>query len=171
MTEELRLLATVDELTGLPNRRHFMARLAAETARARRNGSQLCLAILDLDHFKAINDRYGHAAGDAVLRQLAAIIRDKIRIEDSPARIGGEEFALILPHTNMHQAGLVCDRLRSAVASRLFELPGRAAVRVTLSTGVASLNASDDGESLMCRSDEALYEAKALGRNQVRLAA
>lgn len=170
-TEELRQLATVDELTGLPNRRHFLGRLEAETARARRNGSPLCLATLDIDHFKRINDVYGHPAGDAVLRQLASIIREKIRLEDSAARMGGEEFALLLPNTSTHQASLVCDRLRAAVASRLFELPGRGSVRVTLSTGVAALNASDDSDSLISRSDAALYEAKAGGRNQVRLAA
>jgi diguanylate cyclase (GGDEF)-like protein len=169
--EELRRLATVDELTGLPNRRHFVRRLEEETARARRNGSPLCLATLDLDHFKRINDLHGHPAGDAVLRQLAIIIRQKIRLEDSAARLGGEEFALLLPNSNAFQAQLVCDRLRSAVASRLFELPGSGTVRVTLSTGVAALNGADDCETLMSRSDQALYEAKACGRNQVRLAA
>lgn len=169
-TEELRRLATVDELTGLPNRRHFMARLEQELARARRNGTPLCLATIDVDHFKRINDSHGHAVGDDVLRQIAAVIRDKIRIEDSPARIGGEEFALLLPNSQPRQAHLVCDRLRAAIAARPIELPC-GVIRVTLSTGVAALTAEDDLEALMRRSDEALYDAKEQGRNQVRLAA
>ena len=169
--EELRRQATVDELTGLPNRRRFLERLEEELARARRNGSPLCLATLDIDHFKRINDTHGHAAGDAVLRQLAPIIREKIRLGDSPARLGGEEFSLLLPNTNAHQARLVCDRLREAVASKLFEIPGGGVLRVTLSTGVAMLHRDDDVPSFMQRSDEALYDAKAGGRNQVRLAA
>jgi diguanylate cyclase (GGDEF)-like protein len=170
-TEELRRLATVDELTGLPNRRQFLARLEQELARSRRNGTPLCLATIDLDHFKRINDRHGHPAGDTVLRHIAAVIREKIRIEDSPARLGGEEFALLLPNTHPHQAHLVCDRLREAIASRLFELPGGGAIRVTLSTGVAALEADENLEALMRRSDEALYDAKEHGRNQVCLAA
>jgi diguanylate cyclase (GGDEF)-like protein len=170
-TEELRRLATVDELTGLPNRRHFLARLEQELARARRNGTPLCLATIDIDHFKRINDSHGHPAGDSVLRQIAAIIRDKIRIEDSPARLGGEEFALLLPNTQPRQAHLVCDRLRAAIAARLITLPGGRTLQVTLSTGVAALTAGDDLEELMRRSDAALYDAKAHGRNQVRLAA
>lgn len=169
--EELRRQATVDELTGLPNRRLFLSRLEIELARARRGGSPLCLATLGIDHFKLINDTHGHAAGDAVLRQLAPIVREKIRLDDSAARIGGEEFVLLLPNTNAHQAHLVCDRLRAAVAARLFEKPDGGAIRATLSTGVALLHQEDDGASLMRRSDEALYDAKAGGRNQVRLAA
>jgi len=168
--EDLRRLATVDELTGLPNRRHFMARLEEELARARRNNSPLCLATLDIDHFKPINDTHGHAAGDAVLRQLATVIREKIRLGDSAARLGGEEFALLLPNTNAHQARLVCDRLRGAVADRDFDIGGTA-IGVTLSTGVALLHKEDDSVALMRRSDEALYQAKAGGRNQVHLAA
>jgi diguanylate cyclase (GGDEF)-like protein len=166
----LQRLATVDELTGLPNRRHFMARLEEELARARRNGSPLCLATVDIDHFKRINDTHGHAGGDAVLQQLAPIIREKTRLGDSAARLGGEEFALILPNTNAHQAQLVCDRLRRAVAACDFETPD-GPIRVTLSTGVALLHREDDSAALMRRSDEALYDAKAGGRNQVRLAA
>lgn len=170
-TEELRLLATVDELTGLPNRRHFLGRLEQELARARRDGTPLCLATVDIDHFKRINDNHGHPAGDAVLRTIAAVIREKLRIEDSPARLGGEEFALLLPNTRPHQAQRVCERLRAAIAARVIELPGAAAVRVTLSTGVAALAAGDDPNELMRRSDAALYDAKEHGRNQVRLAA
>lgn len=170
-TEELRRLAAFDELTGLPNRRHFLARLEQELARARRNGIPLCLATIDVDHFKQINDRHGHPAGDAVLRQIAGVIREKLRIEDSPARIGGEEFALLLPNTHPHQAHLVCDRMRAAIAARRIELPSGADLRVTLSTGVAALAAGDDLDELIRRSDAALYEAKEQGRNQVRLAA
>lgn len=170
-TEELRRLASIDELTDLPNRRQFQARLAQELARARRNGSPLCLATIDIDYFKRINDSYGHPAGDAVLRQIAALIREKIRIEDSPARLGGEEFALLLPNTSAHQAHLVCDRIRAAIASGPILLPGGDGVRVTLSTGVAALAIDDEAEELMRRSDLALYEAKERGRNQVRMAA
>ncbi len=170
-TGELRRLAAVDDLTGLPNRRHFLARLDEEVARSRRNGAPLCLALVDIDHFKRINDRFGHPGGDSVLRQIGRIIREKIRLGDSAARMGGEEFALLLPNTNAHQAQLVCDRLRASIAARLLELPEGGATRVTLSTGVALLHGEDDIDTLMRRSDEALYEAKECGRNQVRLAA
>lgn len=166
-TEELRRIASVDELTGLPNRRHFLARLEAEGARARRSGSSLCLAMLDLDHFKRINDTHGHAAGDAVLQKFAALLRDGIRLEDSVGRIGGEEFALLLPGTELGEARMVCERMRAAVAAERVILPGGKPVRISVSIGVSPMAGDEDVAALMRRSDEALYKAKEHGRNRV----
>lgn len=163
--------ATVDELTGLANRRLFLERLREEMARSRHEGSALCLATIDVDHFKRINDSHGHPAGDAVLLALAALMRRRIRLGDSPGRLGGEEFGLLLPNTVPHQAQMVCDQLCAAVAREPMVLPDGHSVWVTISTGVAVLTDDDDLETLMQRSDDALYAAKESGRNQVRLAA
>lgn len=166
--EELRRMATVDELTGLPNRRLFLSRLEAEAARARRGGSALCLATLDIDHFKRINDRHGHPGGDAVLRAFSATVRDQLRLEDLIGRIGGEEFGLLLPDTDPNQAAIVCERIRQAVAADRITLPSGERTRVTVSTGIAALTRGEDLRTLMRRSDEALYTAKARGRNRVQ---
>lgn len=170
-TEELRRIATVDELTGLPNRRHLLQRLDEEIARGRRAGHALCLATIDVDHFKRINDAHGHPGGDAVLRVLAGLFSDGIRAGDVIGRIGGEEFALLLPNTDVQEARLVCDRLRGSVAAKRLPLPDGISVAVTISTGVAQLATAEAVEALMRRSDDALYLAKSGGRNQVRLAA
>ena len=168
---ELRRIATVDELTGLANRRAFMGALQTEIARARRGGEPLVLAILDIDHFKRVNDRHGHPAGDAVLAAAAAKMLGCIRAGDVVGRIGGEEFAILMPVTDLDGARLVCERLRAAIEARPVDVAGAIGVLVTVSTGIALLRYGERCDSLILRADAALYEAKTSGRNQVRLAA
>jgi diguanylate cyclase (GGDEF)-like protein len=171
LTAALQRRATTDALTGLANRRHLTAAIDTEVRRARRTGRALSLAILDIDHFKRINDTHGHPGGDAVLREIARVLRETTRAGDILGRIGGEEFAVLMPETDTAQAERACERLRAAVAGRTVALGGTVATRVTVSTGVALLSAGEAADHLMCRADKALYEAKAGGRNQVRLAA
>jgi diguanylate cyclase (GGDEF)-like protein len=170
-TAELQRIATTDSLTGLWNRRHLLERLEAETGRSRRNGRPLCVAILDVDHFKRVNDRHGHPAGDEVLRALARQIKDAVRLSDVVGRMGGEEFAILMPETDRAQAQRVCERLREMMAGRPVALPSGAALTVTLSTGIALMAGEEASDRLISRADAALYEAKAGGRNCVRLAA
>jgi diguanylate cyclase (GGDEF)-like protein len=170
-TAELQRMATTDALTGLWNRRHLLERLEAETARSRRNGRPLCLAILDVDHFKRVNDKHGHPAGDEVLRVLARLFRDALRGSDVVGRMGGEEFAILMPETDRAQARLVCERLREMVARQRIPLPCGGGIAVTLSTGIALMAGREPSDKLISRADAALYGAKAGGRNQVKLAA
>ncbi len=167
---ELRRVSMTDELTQLANRRHFFARLAEELARAARQSTPLAVAILDVDHFKQINDGWGHAAGDAVLRETAARLEQATRAGELVGRIGGEEFAVLLPGAAPDQAWRVCDRLREAQSAPI-ALPGGDTVRSTLSGGVAVLIDGESAERLMARADRALYTAKHDGRDQVKLAA
>lgn len=169
--DELRRLATTDELTGLANRRLFFERVEEELARSRRSGAPLCLATIDVDHFKAVNDRHGHPAGDFVLRRIAETVRDNIRLGDIAGRLGGEEFGILLPATDLEAARMVCDRIRQAVGAHLLALPSGTAIPVTLSAGVAALASGETVEALAARSDAALYAAKSAGRNRVLLAA
>lgn len=170
-TAELRRMATTDPLTGLWNRRHLLERLEAETGRSRRNGRPLCLAILDVDHFKRVNDLHGHPAGDEVLRVLAALLKEAVRLSDVVGRMGGEEFAILMPETDRAQARLVCERLGRAVAQRPIRLPSGEDLKVTLSTGIALMAGREGSDRLISRADSALYDAKAGGRNCVKLAA
>lgn len=170
-TAELRRIATTDVLTGLWNRRHLLERLEAETGRSRRNGRPLCLAILDIDHFKQVNDLHGHPAGDEVLRVLAGLIKDAVRLSDVVGRMGGEEFAILMPETDRAQARLVCERLGEMVAASPVRLPSGEALSVTLSTGIALMAGKEGPDRLISRADAALYDAKAEGRNCVKLAA
>jgi len=168
-TDEARLrrLATTDPLTGLSNRRHFFERGAQELRRAARYRRPLALLMLDIDHFKSVNDRFGHEAGDAVLRDLAERLRTGLRSSDLPGRIGGEEFAALLPETTAEQAEGLAERLRAAIAAS----PLGPGARITVSLGVAlALPASEDSiDAVLRRADAALYRAKAGGRNQVAL--
>ena len=165
--EEIYQLATHDALTELCNRRHFAELADKEIARARRHGRPLSLCILDVDLFKPINDRHGHIRGDEVLRQVAAVLRRHARSDDVAARIGGEEFALLLPECTAADAALLADRLREAVASTKFA-PGGEAQRITVSIGVAALAPHRDSrQALMAAADAALYRAKSEGRNRV----
>lgn len=170
-TAELQRIATTDSLTGLWNRRHLLERLEAETGRSRRNGRPLCLAILDVDHFKRVNDLHGHPAGDEVLRTLARRIKDAVRLSDVVGRMGGEEFAILMPETDRAQARLVCERLGRMVARTPVRLPSGAELIVTLSTGIALMAGEEESDRLISRADSALYDAKAGGRNRVKLAA
>ncbi len=165
--EEIYQLATHDALTELCNRRHFAELADKEIARAMRHGRPLSLCILDVDLFKPINDRHGHIRGDEVLRQVAAVLRRHARSDDVAARIGGEEFALLLPECTAADAAMLADRLREAVASTMFA-PGGEAQRITVSIGVAALAPHRDSrQALMAAADAALYRAKSEGRNRV----
>ena len=160
-------LATHDALTDLCNRRHFNELLEKEIARAMRHQRQLALCIVDVDLFKPVNDRYGHIDGDEVLRQIAAIMRRHVRNDDIAARIGGEEFAVVLPECDDAAAFIFAERLREAVADAVFT-PGGEAQRITISIGIATLSSDRDTRPrLMAAADAALYRAKDEGRNRV----
>ena len=161
--------AAFDSLTGLANRRTAHVGLGAAVARARRASTPLTVITLDLDHFKTVNDRHGHPAGDAVLAAVGAALIAGVRDGDVPARVGGEEFVVLLPDTVEASALLVAERLRTVVSE--LDVPG-VPQKVTASLGVAHLDPWDlDASSLLQRADEALYAAKRLGRNRVVTAA
>ncbi|MBZ9559986.1 MULTISPECIES: diguanylate cyclase [unclassified Modicisalibacter] len=162
--QRLRTLSDTDELTGLANRRRLMKGLEEETSRARRHGSTLSLILLDLDHFKRINDTWGHVAGDQVLERLAQLCRDTLRQEDIIARFGGEELAILLPLTPLDQGLRLAERLRRAVAEHDFCVPRGA---VTASLGVAEYRDGESLDTLLERADRGLYDAKRGGRNRV----
>jgi diguanylate cyclase (GGDEF)-like protein len=165
-TADLEKLAMIDVLTGVANRRHFEARAAVEIAEARRSGHALGAVAIDLDHFKRINDRHGHAAGDAVLQQFVAAVTLHLRPIDLFARVGGEEFAILLPGSDRENTLAAAERAREAVAAAPIEVGG-CAMRVTASFGVAVLADDDDDiGSVMSRADRALYRAKSAGRNR-----
>ncbi|MES2262888.1 MAG: CHASE domain-containing protein [Pseudomonadota bacterium] len=168
MNDELLLLATTDFLTGLPNRREFMARLDDEQARLQRDiGGCAAVLMLDLDHFKRINDEYGHAVGDLVLRHLATLMRDSQRKIDMLGRVGGEEFAVLLPGADLDAAAVFAERLRQRIADTPQQADGRS-FTVTVSIGIAAMSAADSGgDAALSRADKALYRAKHGGRNRV----
>ena len=161
-------LAHVDDLTGLANRRSFLQRAEQELARAARRSRPLALALLDLDGFKAINDRYGHAAGDEVLRAFADVCRRATRRDDVAARFGGDEFALLLPETSLEQANAVVERLRSATAQLSLAADGDL-LTLTVSVGITHVvPRHDDGlDDLLRAVDAALYDAKRTGKDRV----
>ncbi len=165
--EVLRVEATHDRLTGIWNRGAILDQLAYEADRMQRHGQPLAVAIADLDHFKQINDAYGHLAGDAVLRTAAQKVRRVIRTYDHLGRYGGEEFLLVLPDADVEIAACVAERMRRVVAADPVVLDA-ALVRVTMSVGVASVRRhGPDLDALIHAADEALYRAKARGRNRV----
>lgn len=164
---ELRRLASVDALTGTALRGHFMHIGERELRRAARYGHALSALMLDIDHFKRVNDNHGHAAGDAVLRAVADTAAATLREQDVLGRIGGEEFAVLLPETGGDMARLAAERLRAAVAERPVEVVA-ARIAVTASIGVATWHGGDDTlDALLARADAALYVAKDGGRNRV----
>jgi len=169
MHTRLMRLSQTDGLTGLANRRRFMEVLQAEVARRHRTGRPLCVVLIDIDHFKHVNDAHGHLAGDAVLRDLAALLIASVRApSDLPARLGGEEFALILADTPEDEALVVCERLRERVAAQTYPGDGTP-LHITISLGLGEV-ASDDVGRIMSDVDRALYCAKEAGRNRVSLA-
>ncbi len=158
--------ASRDELTGIFNRRHLEAELAVQIARANRRGSPLTVALLDIDHFKRINDLFGHGVGDQALRHVADVMRRNIRSGDVLGRYGGEEFLLIMPDTEATSAAVLCNRLRDAVrASRPESLSEDRPL--TISGGLAQLGRAESREDLIQRADVALYRAKAEGRDRI----
>jgi diguanylate cyclase (GGDEF)-like protein len=171
---ELRELALRDGLTRCYNNRYFKRRLEQELSRAGRHQNTFSVAMIDIDHFKRINDAYGHPAGDAVLVRLASTLVAAVRSHDVVTRYGGEEFGVILIEAAGADAELVSNRLRERVQLQRFELPALAGerpltVNCTLSIGIASYRKGDTSASLVQRADTALYEAKNAGRNRVWL--
>ncbi|MDP2715471.1 diguanylate cyclase [Rheinheimera sp.] len=168
MTEQLLHMSQTDPLTGIANRRVFMQRLEKEYHRAQRYGHPLSVLMLDLDHFKQINDRHGHASGDTVLKEFVRVVTPEIRASDCFARMGGEEFTVLLPESSLRSARQLAQRLCQAVAALTFDSP-QGAFGVTVSIGVAALGDNDSSpEQLINRSDRCLYMAKQQGRNCVR---
>ena len=167
---ELDRISRTDALTGLHNRRHAEEELRRHAGAAHRHGLPLSAVIVDIDHFKAVNDTYGHAGGDAVLREFAARLGALLRAEDVGARWGGEEFLLVLPFTDLEGAASMAERFRAAVADEPFVVPTGAAIRVTASGGCASTTVGEDPEQLLRHADAALYDAKQSGRNRVAVA-
>ncbi len=164
-TAELRALSITDPLTGIHNRRYFLERFEAERARRRRDGSSLALIMLDIDHFKRINDGFGHDVGDLVLQELCRRIASRLRRGDEFCRLGGEEFVVLCPATDAEQAAQLAEALREQVCRQPFPQAGA----VTVSLGVAACAGGDDGATLLQRADRALYRAKAGGRDRVCL--
>ncbi len=173
--QRLHRLATVDALTGVHNRRHTHEALQREVARARRTGQPLAVICCDLDHFKSVNDRFGHAAGDTVLKESAALMRAELRADDVIGRWGGEEFVILASDTPFEQALGLAERLRCAVADHVFELDlpehgrlRRLLHRQTLSAGLALLKPTmRDEHDLLATADRRQYAAKRDGRNRV----
>ena len=168
-SETMRRLAITDELTGVANRRQLMEIGASEVARARRYQRPLSVLMVDIDHFKHINDRWGHATGDRVIQVMARMLCEAIREQDHGGRLGGEEFAAVLPETDLAGAQALAERVRAQAACCVRALNDHdEPVSFTVSIGVAMLDARDDGlNSLLQRADRALYQAKADGRNRV----
>ena len=167
---ELERLACTDHLTGVRNRRFTAGELERLVARGRRHGHAVSVALLDVDHFKAINDRHGHDAGDAVLVGVAARVAGRLRSDDVVGRWGGEEFLVLLPETGPGGAARVAEDVRAVIAAEPFAAGG-GAVPVTASVGWATWDGDETGEALLRRADAGLYSAKAAGRNAVRPAA
>ena len=165
--EQLLLMATTDVLTGLSNRRFFMERLSNEFERVKRYESIYTLLMIDLDFFKKVNDTMGHKAGDIVLIKVSEILQSGLRCTDIIGRIGGEEFAAILPETELQQGLQIAERLRKAVEQLPLEVDGKK-INVTISLGASQSNSTDkEMDNALIRADSALYDAKRSGRNRV----
>ena len=168
LQDNLEHLANTDELTQMPNRRAFMTQLEIELSRHHRYGNPFCLLMLDLDHFKQINDQCGHAAGDEALKMFANVVQCCLRSQDLAGRLGGEEFAIFLPETDVDMARVVALRIRDRLAQSPHPMPD-CPVRVTVSIGVAAAMADDTLQTLLQQADTAMYAAKQAGRNRVEV--
>jgi diguanylate cyclase (GGDEF)-like protein len=166
--EEIYRMTVSDALTGVANRRPLMEFVERELARSARTGRPLSVAMIDIDHFKRINDDFGHLTGDYVLRQLCGLARDLVRRDELFARFGGEEFTWVLPESDRSQAYQACDRLRLAVANHPFTVYGEN-IRVTVSVGIVTVNGAGNlsAADLLEQADRKLYQAKNAGRNRV----
>ncbi len=167
--------ATMDALTGLNNRRQFEIRLKQEVSNSKRNNTPMCCMMLDVDYFKKVNDTYGHAAGDCVLKSVSEIIKTEIREYDIACRYGGEEFFIILPQTNIKEASLVAQRLRKIIEETKMDikeagLEDISYLKVTVSVGVCAYENTMSANDIAHKADKALYEAKETGRNRVIVA-
>jgi len=167
LVEESQRLASTDALTELMNRRAFVSAMSIEHSRSRRHGYPLSFALLDIDFFKQINDKRGHAAGDRVLRALGALLRRHLRVSDLAARWGGEEFVMALTSTDLSGARLAAERLRQSVEEMVVEDDKGERIPVSASIGLAMLHVGETWEKLMTRADHAMYAAKGSGRNRV----
>lgn len=170
MAQALHAASQTDPLTELPNRRHMVDRLEAELCRIGRNGGGFALIMLDIDHFKEVNDAFGHAAGDHVLVETAGLLRRNLRGHDLCARWGGEEFLILLPDTDQVPAEAVAEKLRGLIAHHPITHQGRS-IAVTLSLGVAAYRAGRTADDCIQAADDALYIAKRAGRNRWAAAA
>ncbi len=167
--KELEELAFYDPLTGLPNRRFFFDHASLILESVKRYRTPLTLLLMDLDHFKNVNDTYGHEAGDVVLKNFADVLRKSSRKSDLPARLGGEEFALLMPNTDLQQGRVVAERTRQEFQNSIIVYEGRE-IKMTLSGGLASYGPDVEGiDDLIRMADEALYKAKELGRNRIEV--
>jgi diguanylate cyclase len=166
--EEQRQKALIDPLTGLPNRAAWTERLDHEISQWQQQGNTLLLAMLDLDHFKRINDNYGHLAGDKVLKIIAGVLRKRLRETDFIARFGGEEFVLLMPATDAVAGAKLLEKLRAVIEACPFHFKGEP-VTITLSIGLTTFKAGEHSDLVLKRADQALYRAKHAGRNQVQI--
>jgi two-component system cell cycle response regulator len=167
--EKLEKLANFDSLTGLYNRRATLGKLRELINRANRYKEDFSLVMLDIDHFKKVNDSYGHLTGDEVLERVAALIRQNIRDTDIAGRYGGEEYIIILPHTNLSSAWVIAERIRSIIEKAEMKDPAGNVFAVTVSQGLSNWERYEDADSLISCTDEALYKAKEKGRNRVQI--
>jgi diguanylate cyclase len=167
--EQSRQEAKTDALTGLLNRRGFEKRLHAAMAGAEEAGTPFSIIMIDLDHFKQVNDNFGHLVGDSILKAFATILKQQIKGKDTPARFGGEEFIIMLPDTQLAQARAVAENIRVLLASREWKHKesGRAMGRITISLGISQYRPQESDKALIDRADKALYAAKQGGRNRV----
>jgi len=165
--------ATLDALTGFYNRRQLEERIKQEVSNAKRQNAPLCGIMTDIDYFKNVNDTYGHAAGDIVLKTIAKIIRGQLREYDIAGRYGGEEFSILLPFTKIEEAQMVAERLRKTIENKTVDISKAApdadnkSIKITLSLGIYEMRETDNDEDLLKKADKALYHAKNTGRNKV----
>jgi diguanylate cyclase (GGDEF)-like protein len=168
---ELEYIANVDGLTGLFNRRWMNVFFKRQIARALNDNKPMALLLADLDHFKQINDNYGHLVGDDILSAVASVLTQQIRPSDLLARFGGEEFALILPDTSVEEAKQIAERIRATIETVQFKMDNEEhhEINMTISVGITSLMLGDEMNNLLTRADQALYQAKENGRNRVEV--